>query len=101
MTRKQIFIDDILHAFESEGNLHLVLGVVNGSVDEAGNDLRDVVTTLIVPNNRASAISESLIKALKVLLPAADATTNDVKISTESEKVKQEFLGQGVRFSAK
>jgi len=25
---KQIFVDDILHAFESEGNLHLVLGIV-------------------------------------------------------------------------
>lgn len=101
MTKSQIFVDDILHAFESEGNLHLVLGVVNGSVDEAGNDLREVVTTLIIPNNRANTFSESLKKALKVLLPAKDTTTNDIKISPESEKVKQEFLGQGVKFSEK
>jgi hypothetical protein len=98
--KNQIFIDDILHAYESEGNLHLVLGVVNGSMDEAGNDLRDIVTTLILPNNRASIISENLIKALKILLSPIDIIPSAVVNSSETPKEKPEFLGQGLRFPA-
>lgn len=98
--KNQIFVDDILHAFESEGNLHLVLGIVNGNVNEEGNDLRDVVTTLILPNNRASVISESLLKAINVLLTPVEKTANESIISSEGLKEKEEFLGQGVRLPA-
>jgi hypothetical protein len=98
--RNQIFVDDILHAFESEGNLHLVLGIVNGNVNEAGNDLRDAVITLILPNNRATVISESLLKAINVLLTPVEKTANGSIMTSESFKVKEEFLGQGVRLPA-
>jgi len=91
----QVFVDDILHAFESDGNLHLVLGIVNGNVDEAGNDLRASVTTLIIPNSRASIFKNSLEKAVTILLAPVDATeTNEV---LEPPKDKVEFLGQGIR----
>jgi|Laugresbdmm110dd_1035094.scaffolds.fasta_scaffold91130_1 hypothetical protein len=97
---KQIFVDDILHAFESEGNLHLVLGIVNGNVNEAGNDLRDAVVTLILPNNRATVISESLLKAINALLTPVEKTANESIMASEGLKVKEEFLGQGVRLPA-
>ena len=91
----QVFADGILHAFESDGNLHLVIGIVNGNVDEAGNDLRTSVTTLIIPNSRASAFKNSLEKAVNILLAPVDTTeTNEV---LEPPKDKVEFLGQGIR----
>ena len=93
----QIFFDDILHAFESDSNLHLVLGAVSGRVDEAGNDLRDVVATLVLPNGRANAISENLFKAINTLLPAVPPVTNEIASSPEGVNEKVEFLGQGVR----
>jgi hypothetical protein len=93
----QIFADDILHAFESEGNLHLVLGIVTGNVDEAGNDLRTSVTTLILPNNRASAFTDCLLEAIKVLLAPVDTT--ETKAVLKAPKDKAEFLGQGIRLS--
>jgi hypothetical protein len=98
--KKQIFVDDILHAFVSEGNLHLVLGVVNGNVNEVGSDLRDAVITLILPNNRATVISESLQKAINVLLTSVETTANESVMSSEGLKVNEEFLGQGVRLPA-
>jgi len=91
----QVFVDDILHAFVSEGNLHLVLGIANGNVNEAGNDLRTSVTTLIIPNSRASVFANNLDKALNILLAPVDTTeTNEV---LEPPKEKVEFLGQGIR----
>jgi len=98
--KNQIFVDDILHAFESEGNLHLVLGIANGNVNEAGNDLRDAVVTLILPSSRATVISEGLLKAIKALLTPAETTANESIMASEGLKVKEEFLGQGVRFPA-
>lgn len=98
--KNQIFVDDILHAFESQGNLHLVLGVVNGNVNEAGSDLRDVVITLILPNNRATVISESLLKAINILLTPVETIASESIMSSEGLKEKVEFLGQGVRLPA-
>ena len=98
--KNQIFADDILHAFVAEGNLHLVLGVVNGNVNEAGNDLRDVVITLIIPNSRATVISECLLKAINVLLPSVETITKEPLILSGDPKDKAEFLGQGVRLPA-
>jgi hypothetical protein len=91
----QVFVDDILHAFVSEGNLHLVLGIVNGNVDEAGNDLRTSVTTLIIPNSRASVFTNSLEKALSILLAPVNASEKNEVLEPPKEKV--EFLGQGIR----
>ena len=91
----QVFVDDILHAFESEGNLHLVLGIVNGNVDEAGNELRTSVATLILPSNRASAFTDCLLEAIKILLAPVDTTAT--KIVLEAPKDKAEYLGQGIR----
>jgi len=85
----QVFVDDILHAFESEGNLHLVLGIVNG------NELRTSVATLILPSNRASAFTDCLLEAIKVLLAPVDTTAT--KIVLEAPKHKAEYLGQGIR----
>ena len=99
--KSQIFIDDILHAYESEGNLHLVLGIVNGSVDEGGNDLRDIVTTLIIPNSRANIISESLTKALKALLSPVDTNLKEIINTSNTLIEKPEFLGQGLRLPIK
>ena len=98
--KNQIFVDDILHAFESEGNLHLVLGLVNGNVNEAGNDLRDAVITLILPNSRAKVISESLLKSINILLTPVETITNESIIPSEGIKEKVEFLGQGIRLPA-
>lgn len=98
--KNQIFADDILHAFESEGNLHLVLGLVNGNVNEAGNDLRDSVITLIIPNSRAKVISESLIKSINILLKPVEIIANESITPSESIKEKVEFLGQGIRLPA-
>jgi len=93
----QIFFDDILHAFESDGNLHLVLGAVSGRVDEAGNNLRDVVATLVLPNGRANSISENLFKAINALLPPDPPLPDEIASSPEVANEKVEFLGQGVR----
>jgi len=98
--KNQIFVDDILHAFESEGNLHLVLGAVNGNVNEVGNELRDAVITLILPNGRATVISESLQKAINVLLKPVETIDNEPIILSENIKLNEEFLGQGVKFPA-
>jgi C-terminal processing protease CtpA/Prc len=91
-----IFFDDILHAFESDGNLHLVLGSVNGEVDESGNNLRGNVTTLVIPNSRANIVSENISKAISLLLDPVSSENKEFTAQENSTNEKKEFLGQGI-----
>ena len=96
---KHIFFDDILHAFESNGNLHFVLGVISGNVDETGNNIGEAIATLVIPNTRANSISENLVKAVTVLLPLTPLAPKETMCQTEGGNEKVEYLGQGVRFA--
>jgi len=45
-------------------------------------------------------ISESLLKAINALLTPVEKTANESIMASEGLKVKEEFLGQGVRLPA-
>jgi hypothetical protein len=58
-----IFIDTVLQVFESDGNLHIIVGVANGEMDPAGKDIIDKNLHLTIP----------LVKALRIIPDIANA----------------------------
>ena len=89
-----LLIDEILQAFEANGNLHLVLGVSSGQVNEKGRDIKDPVVTLVIPSIRASAIASDFQTAIETLLkdqPAPSAQKDN------NSNFVDETLGSGVR----
>lgn len=90
----RILVDKILHAFESNGNIHLVFGIATGQVDGKGVDLREPVVTIIVPSSCATKISEELNIAVTELSKNCLVETG----APRSQVVQgNEFLGAGVR----
>jgi len=89
----KVYSDEIIHAFESHGNLHMILGVCSGKVDNDGRDLKDEVVTLIIPNKCAKEFSSNLGCAINQLLDFP--SENLQEIDSNPNKTK-EFLGLGV-----
>jgi hypothetical protein len=88
-----LLIDEILQAFEANGNLHFVFGASAGQVDERGHDLKEPVVTLIIPSVRAGLISKDLQIAVETLLKDRPDTSAEHHQDLESV---DEFLGAGV-----
>ena len=89
----KFLIDDIIHAFESNGNLHLVFGICSGKVDIDGHDLRDEAVTLIVPCERAKVIASDFESAVNQLI---DFPSEVPKLDQPSEDKAKEYLGIGI-----
>lgn len=62
MTQRFV-VDEILHAFESDGNLHVVFGVSSGLVNAQG-DVKDPQVILVIPGSKALAVNDELGKAI-------------------------------------
>lgn len=88
--------DEILHAFESNGNLHFILGVSSGQLDDNGLDIKNPVVTLVIPSLKAGTISGDFQSALETLVKKQPNSPNQEKNNLTNP---EEFLGVGVRIS--
>lgn len=59
MTSK-IYLDEILQSFVSDGNVFLRLGAITGDVDVAGNDIKEMTATLVVPLSRFGEFAKNV-----------------------------------------
>ena len=94
-----VFFDKVIQAFESNGNISLVLGVNSGKVDEHGNDLKDYVLTLVVPKLRLNEVAIDFAGAVNAFAcdsPALDVV-KDCSQTYALGDSKAEVLGRGVR----
>jgi hypothetical protein len=90
----RVLVDEILHAFESDGNLHLILGVATGNMDQSEKDIKEPVVTIIIPGLKAHCIAEDMQRAVTELVAI------QVKpVTRESKEVpmNHEVLGKGLR----
>mgnify|MGYP003346264641 CR=1 FL=1 len=55
-----IYSDEVLQSFAAEGNVFLKLGAISGNVDQAGNDLKDIAATLIIPVSRFQDFAKNI-----------------------------------------
>ncbi len=59
-----IVVDEIIQAYHSNGNLHLIFGVANGEVSSTGEDIHMPTAHLAIPELRINHISNLLNIAL-------------------------------------
>jgi hypothetical protein len=55
-----ILVDEIVQAFHSHGNLHLIFGVASGEVSSTGEDIYTTTVHLAIPESRINHISNLL-----------------------------------------
>lgn len=89
----RVLTDKILQAFESHGNLHVVLGVSSGQVTASGDDLSDTVVTLVIPGGCAHKFSSDLVTAVSELLSGKASVSSESPHPLETS----EYLGEGVK----
>jgi hypothetical protein len=94
----RILTDKILQAFESHGNLHLILGVTSGQIASSGDELSDPVVTLVIPGGCARKFSSDLATAIVELLDACPAGT---PVLDQPNSRDIEYLGAGVTLSTR
>jgi hypothetical protein len=90
-----VFIDTVIHVYESDGNLHIIGGVANGEVDTHGKDLLDKALHLTIPMSKAQKILPDIAASLPQISPI-----QSTQKSTDNADAKKtnEFEGQGLHF---
>lgn len=94
----RLLVEKILHAYESNGNLHLVLGVTNGQRSASGEDLYEPVATIVVPRACVVEMIVDMTKAQEALC-SGEGQERLLPIDSGSSACK-EFLGSGLKISS-
>lgn len=81
-----IIVDEIIQAFHSHGNLHVIFGVASGEVSSTGEDVHTPTAHLVIPESRINHISN----LLKIAL---NQTNEEHAIVENIEKANSEILG--------
>ncbi len=89
---QRFLVDKIMHAFVSDGNLHIVLGLSTGLVNEQG-DIKDPQVTIIIPNTCAETVSGELSKAINHFGLHQE---NGKKEISEQKDFESEILGPAI-----
>ncbi len=78
-----IVVDEVLQAFHSHGNLHLILGVASGETSSTGEDIHTPTAHLAIPESRITHIAKLLKIALNQLSEELPITENINETNTE------------------
>jgi hypothetical protein len=78
-----IVVDEVLHAFHSHGNLHLIFGVASGETSSTGEDIHTPTAHLAIPESRITHISNLLKIALNQSNEENPIVENIDKTNTE------------------
>jgi hypothetical protein len=78
-----IVVDEVLQAFHSHGNLHLIFGVASGETSSTGEDIYTPTAHLAIPESRITHISNLLKIALNQLNEESSIVENINEINTE------------------
>jgi|GEM_PF-4332470 len=81
-----VVVDEIIQAFHSHGNLHLIFGVTSGEVSSTGEDIHTPTVHLAIPEPRINHIANLLKTAL-------NQTNVEYAIVETIEKENSEILG--------
>jgi hypothetical protein len=82
-----IVVDEVLQAFHSHGNLHLIFGVASGETSATGEDIHTPTAHLAIPESRIPHISN----LLKIAL---NQSNEEQPIIENIEKTNTEILEQ-------
>jgi len=100
----RVIAEKILHAFESNGNIHLIFGVSTGQIDPNGDDFYEPVITLVVPGSCVHTVISGLQDAVKILVQSGDKnsafTENSALRSEPIRQTQEEILGVGIKVHA-
>ncbi len=88
----RFIVDKILHAFISDGNLHVVFGVSTGLLNDQG-DIKEPQVTIVIPAPCANQISDELSEAISHFnINIIDSS----ELPAQDEGLKTEILGPSI-----
>lgn len=91
-----VFIDTVMHVYESDGNLHIVGGIANGQVDTNGKDILEKTLHLTMPMQKAQKILPDIAESIPKV-SSVETTQRNLEAASTLEK-SNEFEGQGLHF---
>ena len=94
---EQVFFDEILQIFLSNGNYHIILGRTSGEISVDGKDIKKPVLTLIVPENRLIESLPALTEATSQLSHGTSPKRLDEK-NQDTKKLKESYEGEPLIF---
>ncbi len=62
--KKKYLIEEILHKYDSDGNVFFVLGGVTGNVDDKGQDILREECTIVIPSKKIDKFSNQFFEAV-------------------------------------
>lgn len=77
-----IVVDEVVQAFHSHGNLHLIFGVASGETTSTGEDIHTPTVHLAIPESRITHIAKLLKIALNQLNEEHPTTENFIETNT-------------------
>jgi len=87
----KFLVDEILQAFESEGNLHLILGLATGKQNEQG-DIKEPQTTIIIPISCSHKFLNDLSSAITYFVKDSPQNLTNAEVIENKE-----WLGLGIK----